>query len=398
MAMRLNQFRELSAFVVFTAIWGGLATSCGSSDFSGLGGGGSKGSSSGTGKTAPVAPAILPSVALTSLNWYWQCANDPGTAPVQGVSDAVIKDGGNHSFSTTNFAKDVPVTISGRLCPPSKYPRDIVFVIDVSGSMQQNDKEKSRSCGRLAAVKNIIANAVTQGKDARFGLVTFSDNVKAQSSAMFADDANLFADIGGAANPAAILCDTNGNTAYGAGLSAAEKILKSSRAGAIKEIYFISDGEPTDLDASMVSLGVPIASRLRLPGVSISGTMTPVKIATVKLGKEDGAVLKNNIASRDKNGNPFYALATDASLLADTLNKLAANDIDTGTVKYRPIGDPNWTEIVIKDLVKDYNFTIPAFNTSVASAPNGLEVSFEYSDLHNNIYSNQGTIQWQSTP
>lgn len=376
-------------------LFGMLVASCGSSNFAGSGGGKGKGSDANptttpTPTTEPVP--IDPSVSLTSLNWYWQCKTDPGTAPVQGPLDAVVKDGGDHGFSTTNFANDVPVTISGRLCPPSKYPRDIIFVIDVSGSMQSNDKEKTNSCGRLAAVKTIIANAVANGKDARFGIVTFSDNVKAQSSAMFADDANLFADIGGATNPQNILCDHGGNTAYGNALSGAEQILKSSRSGANKEIYFISDGEPTD------NAGPSIASRLRTSGVSINGTLTPVQIATVMLGKDDGLILKNDIASKDKNNNPFYALATDASLLAETLNKLAANDIDTGSIKYRPVGNPSWTEVSLMELVKDYNFSLPSFNTSSASAPNGLEVSFEYRDLHNNVYSNKGTIKWQSTP
>jgi hypothetical protein len=102
------------------------------------------------------------------------------------------------------------------------------------------------------------------------------------------------------------------------------------------------------------------------------------------------------MASVGVDTKPLYALATDASQLAATLSALAANDIDSGTIKYRPIGSTAWTEVSLKGLIKDYNFTMPAFNTSVQSAPLGIEASFEYRDQHSNVYTSGGTLKWQA--
>ena len=371
-----------------------LMVACGSSDFGSVTGGKGK-STDGTGVKPNTPTPVSPSVNLTSLNWYWQCASDPGSVPAASGTNGVVQDGGEHVFSQTNFAFNVPVTMSGRLCPPAKYPRDIVLVIDVSGSMggvTGNDKLKNGSCGRMAAVDSIISSVSSQGSDARFAIVTFSNGINAQSTAMFADKKSLYADIAGSKDLSSVLCDWDSGTNYGQGMSGAEKILSSSRSVATKEIYFISDGAPTDGTA-----GNTIADRLKKSGVSVKNTLMPVQVATVLLGNEKGGdTALQSLASVGVDTKPLYALATDASQLASTLSALAANDIDTGTIKYRPIGSTTWTEVSLKGLIKDYNFTIPAFNTSTQTAPLGLEASFEYRDLHSNVYTTGGTLKWQA--
>lgn len=372
-----------------------LVNACGAPDFGSMSPAPSTPKSSeGTKKTPnPVSPTL----SLTSLDWYWQCESDPGTAPVASNSKGVVQDGGDHLFSKTNFAASVPVTISGRVCPPAKYPRDIVLVIDVSGSMGGsggNDRQKSGSCGRMAAVDAIVTNVTAQSPNARFAIVTFSDNVNAHSTAMFTDKNSLYADIAGSQKLSDVLCEYDSGTAYGPALSSAEKILSTSRANAMKEIYFISDGAPTDGNA-----GSTIATRLKSTGVNIQGTMTPVQIATIMLGGEkNGPTTLQSIASVGTDTKPLYALATDSSQLASTLSALAANDIDTGTIKYRPIGSSTWTEVSLKGLINNYNFTIPAFNVSVQTAQFGIEATLEYRDLHNNVRSSGGALKWQATP
>lgn len=380
-----------SHFMLSLSLCVGL-TSCGSSDFESVTGPRSTDQTPKKPETN-TPPPVSPTVSLTSLNWYWQCASDPGTFPASSASNGVVQDGGDHIFSQTNFAFNVPVTMSGRICPPAKYPRDIVLVIDVSGSMggaSGNDKLKNSTCGRLAAVEAIVNNIGSQGNDARFAIVTFSNSIKAQSTAMFADKKSLYADISGSKELSAVLCQSDGGTAYGQGMSGAEKILSSSRSVATKEIYFISDGAPED-----GSDGADIAQRLKTTGVSIKDKSMPVQVASILLGNQtDGAKLKE-LASVGVDAKPLYALATDASQLASTLSALAANDIDSGTIKYRAIGSTTWTEVSLKGLIKDYNFSIPAFNASTQTAPLGLEASFEYRDLHNNVYSSGGTLKWQ---
>lgn len=372
-------------------IWSLSLVSCGSSDFSSPG---NPNSSDQTPVPTDKPTPVSPSVTLTSLNWFWQCASDPGTIPPSSVTNGVVQDGGDHIFSETNFTFNVPVTMSGRLCPPAKYPRDIVLVIDVSGSMGGvggNDKLKNSTCGRLAAVESIVNSVGSQGNDARFAIVTFSDGIKAQSTAMFSDKKSLYADIAGSKDLSAVLCQSDGGTAYGQGLSGAEKILSSSRPVATKEIYFISDGAPEDGSA-----GVDIAQRLKMTGVTIKDKPMPVQVASILLGNQtDGAKLRE-LASIGVDSKPLFALATDASQLASTLSALAANDIDSGIIKYRAIGSTKWTEVSLKGLIKDYNFTIPAFNASTQTAPLGLEARFEYRDLHSNVYTSGGTLKWQT--
>jgi uncharacterized protein YegL len=243
----------------------------------------------------------------------------------------------------------------------------------------------------LQAVQAIVDDITSRGGDSRFAIVTFSSGLVAKSSTMFSDRVNLFADISQGSSIANRLCAASGNTSYGSGLSAAESILNGSRSGAMKEIYFVSDGEPTDKE------GPEIAQRLKSPGVMIGGQPTPVTIATAMLGSGDDTVLRTQIASLDSSGKTLHAGSVQAGDLAKTLSNLAANEIIEGKMRYRPIGTDPWQEISLIQNMKGYSFSVPSIIIDRASAPNGLDVSFEYRDQHNNIYSSQGKISWSDT-
>jgi hypothetical protein len=328
---------------------------------------------------------------VENLTWFWQCESTPREAPKTSNSSVVIEGGGEHRFKSASFDK-TPLIFSGKICPPVTYPRDIIFVIDVSGSMDTNDRRSNNSCGRLKAVEAIINDISSRGGDSRYGIVTFDDAVVAKSSAMFSDRANLFADIAKGNSIVNTICDASGDTSYGPPLSAAESIFQGSRSGAMKEIYFISDGEPHD------NAGPSIAQKLHSPGVSISGKSTSVSIATVMLGTADDSVLKNQIASVGSDGQPLHVGDVKASNLAAALSKLAANDILDGKMRYRAIGTDPWKEISLMKDLKDYSFSVPSITIDKSVAPNGLEVSFEYRDQHNNTSSEQGKILWTDTP
>jgi hypothetical protein len=335
---------------------------------------------------------------VDQLTWFWQCESAPETAPQTSGGDVVIYGSGDHRFQSSSFDK-TPLVFSGKVCPPVTYPRDIIFVVDVSGSMSGaggNDPKvgsgPSTTCGRLQAVQAIVDDITSRGGDSRFAIVTFSTGIAAKSSTMFGDRVNLFADISQGSNIANTLCAANGSTNYGAGLSAAESILNGSRTGAIKEIYFVSDGEPTD------SGGPGIAQNLKLSGININGKATPVTIATTMLGNGKDTVLRTQIASLDSSGKPLHAGSVQASDLAKTLSILAANEIIEGKMLYRPLATDAWQEISLLQSMKGYNFTAPSITIDRSVAPNGLEVSFEYRDQHNNIYSSQGKISWSDLP
>lgn len=327
---------------------------------------------------------------VEQLTWFWQCKSSPAPAPAGFKSNVVIQGGGKHKFFASSFSK-TPLIFSGKVCPPSTYPRDIVFVIDVSGSMAGwggNDPKVNNSCGRLRAVQAIIDGIGSAGGDAQFAIVTFSSGVMAKSSSMYATTSSLFGDVAKSGSIANTLCAASGDTNYGAGLVAAEDILSGSRAGAIKEIYFVSDGEPTDNN------GPTVADRLKKTGVlDEDGKRVPVSIATVMLGSA------NDEKIRELTSKPeMHAGAVSAGDLADVLGELAKNDIVEGKIKYRPIGRDYWDEIMLMDKLQDYSFSVSASVIDQEIAPNGLDVSFQYRDQHDNIYSEEGQILWSEKP
>jgi|694.fasta_scaffold38533_3 hypothetical protein len=353
-----------------------LMTSCGSARFD-------------SGTNARDDDAYYQGQDVDQLTWFWQCKSSPAPAPAGYKSNVVIQGAGDHKFLSSSFSK-TPLILSGKVCPPSTYPRDIVFVIDVSGSMagwSGNDPKVNNSCGRLRAVQSIIDGIADAGGDAQFAIVTFSSGVMAKSSSMYATSSSLFGDVGKGGSIANTLCAASGETNYGSGLSAAEDILSGSRSGAIKEIYFVSDGEPTD------SNGPVVADRLKKTGIlDETGKRVPVSIATVMLGSADDSKLRE-LTSKPE----MHAGAVAAGDLAEVLGELAKNDIVEGSIKYRPIGSDYWEEISLMDKLQAYSFSIPAATIDSDSAPKGLEVSFEYRDQHDNLYSEEGKILWSDT-
>jgi len=350
-----------------------MVTSCGSARFD-------------SGTNARDDDAYYQGQDVHQLTWFWQCKSSPAAAPAGYKSNVVIQGGGEHKFFSSSFSK-TPLILSGKVCPPSTYPRDIVFVIDVSGSMagwSGNDPKVNNTCGRLRAVQAIIDGIANAGGDAQFALVTFSSGVMAKSSSMYATTSSLFGDVAKGGSIANTLCAASGDTNYGAGLSAAEDILSGSRDGAIKEIYFVSDGEPTD------SNGPVVADRLKKTGIlDENGKRVPVSIATVMLGSADDSKLRE-LTSKPE----MHAGAVSAGDLAEVLGELAKNDIVEGSIKYRPIGSDYWEEISLMDKLEAYSFSVPASNVDKDTAPEGLEVSFEYRDQHDNVYSEEGKILW----
>jgi hypothetical protein len=367
-----------------------LLSACGSASFDGGTSGQQNGNATGTpGYTGQ---------KVDQLTWFWQCESAPAPQPATKGGDVVIYGGGDHRFKSASFAQ-TPLIFSGKVCPPVSYPRDIVFVVDVSLSMGGNggnDPKKgvgtAVNCGRLGAVDTIINDITSRGGNSQFAIVTFSSGVVAKSNQMWSNKASLYPDIAKTGTIANTLCAASGNTDYGSGMAAAEAILKGGRANSMKEVYFISDGEPTD------ALGPKIAQRLKSPGITIEGKTTPVTVATTMLGNGDDTVLRTKMASLDSSGNPIHARSVNAGELAATLSKLAANEIISGKMLYRPIGTDAWQEISLTQSMKGYDFQVPSIKLDRGVAPNGLEVTFEYRDQHNNIYSNTGKISWYDVP
>src|SRR5690606_14867292 len=87
-----------------------------------------------------------------------------------------------------------------------------------------------------------------------------------------------------------------------------------------KEIYFISDGDPTEDHE-----GDQIATSLKKSGVSI---------ATIMLDGDD-RVMADRIASRDATGKPLHTFVRRSEQLAQALEEISKNGIESAKVKYR---------------------------------------------------------------
>ena len=130
------------------------------------------------------------------------------------------------------------------------------------------------------------------------------------------------------------------------------------------------------------------------PAVSLNGNVLTVALPSLSELQIHGSGTPIHITD---SGNAFSIGQLTITGAADVVLD-SANDIDSGTMKYRAIGTTAWTEVSLKGLMKDNNFVIPAFETSVQIAPLGIEATYEYRDLHNNVYSSGGTLKWQATP
>ncbi len=343
-------------------------------------------------------PATPPPFA--SLTWFWQCDAEPVAAPAPATEkDVVVEGTGPHQFNRDQL-RGTPVTVSGRICEPEQLPRDLVFVVDVSGSMLDsgggagtgNDPvDAAGSCGRLSALQQTI-NSIPAGT-ARFGLVTFSSNVEVQSTGFFASADALFANVAPGGNIATVLCAGGGGTNYQAALGntngkGAGALLALGADNATKEIYFISDGQPDAFKD-----GIAEATLLKSAGVPVGTQQINVTIAGIMLKGVD-RVIEQSLVSSDSNGKKLYAHAKDAAGLTKVLAELAANGIAGGDVKYRPIGTTAYTTLTLMDHLQGFNFTLPSFNIDIDDAPVGVEVLFEYFDRHDNRYSTGGKILW----
>jgi hypothetical protein len=321
----------------------------------------------------------------SALNWFWQCDSNPVPAPIEKPSEHVVEGTGPHVMESGKL-KGTPVVFSGHLCEPKQRMRDIVFVVDVSGSMNQNDPRVGDSCGRLQAIESVIAS-VGVGK-ANFAIITFGSDISRSSTSLFDNKTALYNDVAGTSGIANVLCDAAGGTNYDAGLTRAAELLQYSREDAGKEVYFVSDGVP-DLGRD----GIAIASSMKNTGVAINGGLHPVTIATVMMAGQD-QVLEKFIASVDSNGKPMHAFVSQTAELAKVLTALSDNEIVGAELRYRQMGTVDYTVLNLLEHLQGFDFVLPSININLEDGSEGLEVEYEYFDKQDNRYTTGGKLLW----
>ena len=152
---------------------------------------------------------------------------------------------------------DLTLTISGEIgSVTNKAELDIVYVVDVSGSMKDKIGDGYSRGSKLdqakAAIKTMVDSLSQNEKlDVRFSLVSFSgsdDNGRWNDSEINEDWTSNASEItqwldgkSGWNNPE---LSASGGTNYQAGLRNAKSLLDEGRSGSVKAVVFVSDGNP----------------------------------------------------------------------------------------------------------------------------------------------------------
>lgn len=329
-------------------------------------------------------PDVVSIPRYQAMSWLWQCQNTPTPIPAPSSEEEVIVSGkGPFEFNEESL-RGTKVTFSGRLCPPDSQARDIVFVVDTSLSMEDNDPLVGESCGRLKAVQAVVAS-IPAGIG-QFAIVTFNSATALVSTKLYDNGPALFGSIAAGRPLSDVLCLADGTTNYDAGLTPATQLLTTGRPSATKEIYFISDGKPNGGD------GIAIATGLKGTGVSVGGKNIPVTLGTIMLvSQEDDAALRV-LASIDRNGKVLHAFVAQAQDLIKALTDLVKNEIVSASLKYRAIGETTFTTVNILDHLKGLDFTLPPMEFPIKSGVPGLEVVYEYMDKLGQKFSTTGRV------
>lgn len=335
--------------------------------------------------------------AYRKATWVFQCPSDRVTLPAAARNELVLEDAGPFAQYREKLT-NTPFTISGKLCPAERLARDAVFVVDVSGSMGVNDpyipdaaNPGHYTCGRLEALRALLDKM--PAATSSFGIALFSDDVEGASTQMFTDRQALLADIAQGGDIEDQICQYLGGTYYAEGLSAAKTLLATSRLDATKEIYFLTDGAPTDAsDAERV------ATDLRTNGVTIGTEARPVTIATIMLGRTSDTFLRDKIASKDAAGLPYHVVANNAGDLAGALDTLADSQLAGAHILHG--ADPLVGTLAEIDVMPFFDaatnkFQLPDMPLSIDSRQTGYVMTFEYWDTNGHRFTVNGKLDWQ---
>lgn len=336
-------------------------------------------------KETPPPPPITPDVS-----WVFRCPQNttPRPIPSPGPHTISFEGPGPHTLAQHSF-DGINVSIFAEVCEPDSIRRDMVIVLDTSGSMNDvifgggNDPYKHGSCGRLEAF-NAILDTINWNTT-RVGALTFSDGVNDSSATLFSTRAGLIDSLtsGGRTQLPDVICGGFGSTAYEPPLKAAQFMLEGGQQLSTKEIFFVTDGEPSD-DADKV-LAENRAKALKTQGVKVNNKNYLVTIATIMLGTDNDAnvYLRDHFPSIDVNKNPIHAHVKDAQQLATTLLKMSENLLVGTSIQH---GEPGKLGSMIDAMPYLSNglVTLPSFRLSNTVTGKEYEVHFDYWDSHLN--------------
>jgi hypothetical protein len=301
---------------------------------------------------------------------------DPAAMTVKMPGSRVVKLG-------AAVAEPLGILNAGHYCNPSRAPRDIVFVVDVSDSMRDffnngNDRLVNGVCARMTAINAVLD---TLDERSRVAVITFDDHLR-QDSGGFVTPADLKTKY----VKSTILCEVGSGTSYKPGLARTEVFMQDRRPEAAAEVYFISDGYPN----STASNGATEAARIRQYAT----------VATMML-KGDDTVLIQKIASKDAQGNPIHGKVDSADKMAEKLKDLATARLVSVTLQITAAAKP---ETLLFEQIWDaagqntgdtYATTGAPLEVVPADYPDGLSLGMTYLDSRGVKFKNLGVLTFE---
>jgi hypothetical protein len=297
-----------------------------------------------------VTSRMLPhaaNVALPSSRIFWNLpCGQTSPGPDSGNQ---LRGGGTHLYQAAAGQNEMILKVNGALCPPQDRARDIVFIFDVSSSMNrasrdpyQNPDTPFATCGRYQAYLNVLN---TVGPGSRFAVITFGDIPITWSGGFFSDRNALEEHLVSQFSQnrydkfkygrfrykkiSDILCDamdTDLGTDFTLALNKAIELSSQFRADAQREVYLLTDGRPVGSNSE----GSGQADLLK--------SSHHVRLGTVLLNDSGSADDARGLLQRLASSPSLSVEANAAGDLASQLQSLTTNRIESATISLQAGG------------------------------------------------------------
>jgi von Willebrand factor type A domain len=329
--------------------------------------------------------------------WFMGCdATDhaPVAQPGQIVLNGLNIDAVRENFQGTKMV------FQGRVCPPATYARDVVFMVDVSGSMWYPDADPvvNNSCNRLINLESMIAGLPA---GSQFGVVAFEEIIAAASTKYYDNKAALYAELtqNGAKPIADIICGASGISLFDVGLNAAKDLMLRGRGGQVqKELVLLTDGN-SEGSTSHNTAALNIAKDLRLTGINVGGANFKVQIAGLRVAPAQVDSFLQASVSADINGVAMVDSINQSAAVSQRLNTLTFGILDTAKISYGPTGSTNSILINLKPiLASDFTFNVANGPLVLDRGQTGYDATISYADTRGNTKSVTAKMSWVPAP
>jgi hypothetical protein len=336
----------------------------------------------------------------------------PVLQPTQKNIKIPCKDGESKLVTTLSGSSKTSLVVDGEFCgiPGNTETGKLTafFVLDFSGSMQENDPIEAGSCGRLKAAQAIVAKLESSMKDGielSAGFLQFGDKALPPFSPEGLDSFKSHL------TEAKFCENTRSATNYQAAFDAAKDVLDQVEGH--KVIYFISDGMPTvsasssgniftgKIDPKVYADGIKAAESLRkLKDLTLNAVYLG---ANVGLEGAPASFVPETYLEQITGDKKNVKLATNADALAAEIVKFETPDVselDTASAKGEVSAAGFTTKtFAVKNLVKDptkegvWTFStdsIDLFASNSKSVANNIKITIKGSD--NKTYEALATV------